>query len=191
MELGVVSHWREDVRRGVPGKEGKPYYINLKLNPMEGEFLRSAYQDILPGYYSDKQWWNSVRPDGAVPDSLLREMLDKSYGLVLEGLSKKAQRLALGLTVCGQDCGQCAFYQKDCSGCNESGGKVLHVPAGKACPIYTCAANRKRLPYCGLCGETPCQLWRDIWDPVLSDQEFEEDLHHRLEQLKEVTPHGV
>lgn len=76
-------------------KEGKPYYINLKLDPMEGELLRGEYEDILPGYYSDKQWWNSVRPDGAVPDDLLREMLDKSYGLVLGGLSKKAQRLAL------------------------------------------------------------------------------------------------
>ena len=36
--------------------------------------------------------WNSVRADGAVPDVLLREMLEKSYRLVLGGLSKKKQR---------------------------------------------------------------------------------------------------
>ena len=132
-----------------------------------------------------------MRPDGAVPDDLLREMLDRSYGLVLGGLSKKTQRLALGLTVCGQACGECDFYQKDCPGCNESRGKAFFVSEGKACPIYACAANRKRLTHCGFCGEAPCQLWRDIRDPVLSDQEFEEDLNHRLEQLKEVTPHGV
>lgn len=172
-------------------KEGKPYYINLKLDPMEGELLRAEYEDILPGYYSDKQWWNSVRPDGAVPDDLLREMLDKSYGLVLGGQSKKGQRLALGLTVCGQVCGECDFYQKDCAGCNESVGKVFHAPAGKACPIYACAANRKHLTHCGLCGEAPCQLWRDTRDPALSDQEFEKDLIRRLKQLEEVTPHGV
>lgn len=172
-------------------KEGKPYYINLKLDPMEGEFLRGEYEDILPGYYSDKRWWNSVRPDGEVPDDLLREMLDKSYDLVLGGLSKKAQRLALGLTVCGQACGECPFYQKDCAGCNESGGKVFHAPEGKACPIYACAANRKRLTHCGFCGEVPCKLWRETKDPALSDQEFEQDLVNRLNQLQEVTPHGV
>ncbi len=172
-------------------KEGKPYYINLKLDPMEGEFLRGEYEDILPGYYSDKRCWNSVRPDGAMPDGLLQEMLDKSYGLVLGGLSKKAQRLALGLTVCGQVCGDCDFYQKDCPGCNESGGKVFFVPEGKVCPIYACAANRKRLTHCGLCGEAPCQLWRDTRDPALSDQAFEEGLAHRTERLKEVTPRGL
>ena len=46
--------------------DGKPYYINLKLKPEEGDFLRHQYPDILPGYYSDKVHWNSVRPDGQV-----------------------------------------------------------------------------------------------------------------------------
>ena len=45
-----------------------PYYINLKLEPMYGAYLRSKYDDVIPGYYSDKQHWNSVKPDGAVPD---------------------------------------------------------------------------------------------------------------------------
>ena len=58
-----------------------PYYINLKLEPAEGEFYRQQYEDVIPGYYSNKAHWNSIRPDGAVPDELLREMLDKSYGL--------------------------------------------------------------------------------------------------------------
>ena len=33
-------------------QEDKPYYINLKLEPAEGEFLRSQYPDIIPGFYS-------------------------------------------------------------------------------------------------------------------------------------------
>ena len=40
----------------------------------------------------NKVHWNSVRADGVVPDDLLREMLEKSYRLVLGGLSKKKQR---------------------------------------------------------------------------------------------------
>ena len=110
-------------------KSGKPHYINLKLDPMESEFLQGQYQDILPGWYSDKRCWVSVRPDGAVPHQLLQQMLDQSYGLVLASLSKKARRLALGLTVCGLECAACPLYQKDCPGCNESSGGVFHAPA--------------------------------------------------------------
>lgn len=71
---------------------GKPVYITLKLDPAEGEFFRQQYADIIPGYYMNKVHWNSVRADGVVPDDLLREMLEKSYRLVLGGLSKKKQR---------------------------------------------------------------------------------------------------
>ncbi|MBR6220951.1 MAG: MmcQ/YjbR family DNA-binding protein [Clostridia bacterium] len=75
----------------------KPVYINLKLEPTEGEFLRGQYKDIIPGYYSNKRCWNSVNPDGEVPDALLKSLLDKSYQLVLAGFSKKKQRELLGI----------------------------------------------------------------------------------------------
>lgn len=78
--------------------ENNPYYINLKLEPLEGEFFRKQYEDVLPGYYSNKLHWNSIRPDGAVPDEVLKGMLDKSYQLVLAGFSKKRQREILGLS---------------------------------------------------------------------------------------------
>lgn len=72
--------------------EGKPYYITLKLEPLEGEFWRGQYKDVIPGYYMNKLHWNSIKADGAVPDGILRDMLDKSYALVLGGFSRKRQR---------------------------------------------------------------------------------------------------
>lgn len=66
-------------------------YITLKLTPDDGAFLRQKYDDIIPGYYMNKVHWNSVDPDGTVPDELLKEMLDKSYDLVLSSFSKKKQ----------------------------------------------------------------------------------------------------
>ena len=72
--------------------EGKPVYITLKLEPLEGEFWRGQYDDVIPGYYMNKVHWNSIRPDGAVPDDILRDMLDKSYALVFGGFSRKRQR---------------------------------------------------------------------------------------------------
>lgn len=69
----------------------EPKYITLKLDPAEGEFLREQYEDIIPGYYMNKMHWNSVKAEGAVADELLKDMLDKSYRLVLSGFSKKKQ----------------------------------------------------------------------------------------------------
>lgn len=71
-------------------------YITLKLNPDESEFLRKQYKDIIPGYYMNKIHWNSVNPNGSVPDDVLKDMLDKSYSLVLNSFSKKKQSELLG-----------------------------------------------------------------------------------------------
>ena len=35
--------------------DDKPYYITLKLEPLEGDFWRKQYEDIIPGYYMNKQ----------------------------------------------------------------------------------------------------------------------------------------
>lgn len=40
----------------------------------------------------NKIHWNSIKLDGEVPDDLLKDLLDKSYRLVLSGFSKKKQR---------------------------------------------------------------------------------------------------
>ena len=74
----------------------KPYYITLKLEPLEGDFWRKQYEDIIPGYYMNKQHWNSVKADGEVPDDILKDLLDKAYQIVLGSLSKKKQKEIIG-----------------------------------------------------------------------------------------------
>lgn len=69
----------------------QPSLITLKLDPMEGDFLHRHYDDIIPGYYMNKTHWNSVKVDGDISDDMLNDLLDKSYSLVLGGLSKKKQ----------------------------------------------------------------------------------------------------
>ena len=76
--------------------QDQPYYITLKLDPAEGDFLRGQYEDILPGYYMNKTHWNSVRAQGSVPDDLLRNLLDEAYRLVLHALRKKKHREITG-----------------------------------------------------------------------------------------------
>lgn len=66
--------------------------ITVKLEPSFGEMLRSRYEDIRPGYYMNKQHWNSVDLGGCVPDELLKTMFEQSYRLVLHSLPKKRQK---------------------------------------------------------------------------------------------------
>ena len=70
----------------------RPYYITIKLEPLEGDFWRKQYEDIIPGYYMNKVHWNSIKANGEVPDDILKDLLDKAYKIVLESLSKKKQK---------------------------------------------------------------------------------------------------
>ncbi len=71
-------------------KDGIPI-ITLKLEPMNGEQLRSQYKDITPGYYMNKVHWNSLYLDGDVPDDVLKNMVVESHGLIFNSLSRKLQ----------------------------------------------------------------------------------------------------
>lgn len=202
------------------GENDEPYYITLKLEPMEGEFLRQQYEDIIPGFYMNKMHWNSVKPDGAVPDELLKDMLDKSYQLVLGGLSKKKQKEILegaasaedisgggeiaheagntcgetvheALSCCGTRCSECSCYGTMCKGCNESEGKVFHAPEGQACPIYECSVNQKKQKNCGGCQNLPCDIWRNTKDPSMSDEQFENNIRQRVQNVRGRASHGI
>lgn len=87
-------------------------------------------------------------------------------------------------SVCGTNCTTCYCYGKMCDGCNESEGRVFHVPDGKSCAIYECAKNSKRYKNCGDCKEAPCEIWMRTRDPEFSDQEFAENVKNRMEALK-------
>lgn len=84
-------------------EKNEPYYITLKLEPEKGDFFRNQYKDIIPGYYMNKEHWNSIKPDGEVPDDLLKDLLDTSYQLVLSKFSKKKQIEILGTPLPKED----------------------------------------------------------------------------------------
>ncbi len=72
-------------------KEGRPI-LTLKLPPEQGYAMREIYPgDVVPGYYMNKEHWNSIYFTGSVPDDALRQMLDSAYQTVLHSLSKRAQ----------------------------------------------------------------------------------------------------
>ena len=169
----------------------QPYYITLKLEPLEGDFWRKQYDDIIPGYYMNKTHWNSIKADGAVPDDILRELLDKAYKIVFGSLSKKKQKEILGMTgrnemisCCGSDCSACTCYGNMCKGCNALCGKVFHALGGKACPIYDCCRIQNGFHSCGECEKLPCDLILGTRDPSLSEEEFMKTVEERVKRLR-------
>lgn len=66
--------------------------ITVKLEISDGDFMRQQYEDIIPGYYMNKEHWSSIFLDGKVPVEVIKELIEKSYYLVYNGLTKKKQR---------------------------------------------------------------------------------------------------
>lgn len=66
--------------------------LNLKCDPLLAELWRKEHPQVLPAFYSDKRCWNSVVLDGTLPEERLKVMVDDSYRLVFEKLTKKLQK---------------------------------------------------------------------------------------------------
>lgn len=56
-------------------------FVNLKCDPIEAEFLRSAYKGIQPGYHMNKTHWNSVYFESDVNDELFKHLTMNSFHL--------------------------------------------------------------------------------------------------------------
>jgi predicted DNA-binding protein (MmcQ/YjbR family) len=65
--------------------------ISLKVDPEEGELLRTTWDAIGPGYHLNKRHWVTITLDGSLPDDLLTELIQDSYALVVKGLPRAAR----------------------------------------------------------------------------------------------------
>lgn len=77
------------------GLERIPFCVNLKCDPDKSIELREFHPEIEPGYHMSKKHWNTVDFSGSLPSTLLKSLIDHSYHLVADGLTKvKKQELA-------------------------------------------------------------------------------------------------
>ncbi|MCF6141796.1 MmcQ/YjbR family DNA-binding protein [Flavobacterium sp. K77] len=75
--LSSLSQW----------EKGEPS-VNLKCDPERALELRAEYDAIQPGFHMSKTHWNTVSINNILPTDLLKELIDHSYGLVFNSLSK-------------------------------------------------------------------------------------------------------
>ncbi len=66
--------------------------INLKCDPEKAIQLREQYEAITPGWHMNKKHWNTVDYNSNLPDTLLKELIDHSYNLVVSSLTKKLKK---------------------------------------------------------------------------------------------------
>jgi predicted DNA-binding protein (MmcQ/YjbR family) len=71
-----------------------PLTIAVKADPVDAIILRRQYPAVKPGYHLNKKHWNTVTLDGSIPDEELRRMIDDSYRLVVQGMTR-AERAKL------------------------------------------------------------------------------------------------
>ena len=74
----------------------KPFSVNLKCDPERSIELRELYSnEITPGYHMNKKHWNTVVFESELPLSLLNDLTDHSYKLVISKMTKK-EKATLG-----------------------------------------------------------------------------------------------
>lgn len=92
-EWDAIRYFVGEVMFAMRGEnKEKDSLLTVKLPPGDGEILRSRYPDVIPGYYMNKQHWNSIILEGDIPESILTDCLELAYQTVLTKLSKKKQR---------------------------------------------------------------------------------------------------
>jgi len=67
--------------------------VNLKCNPEKALELREQFEGITPGFHMNKKHWNTLIINVAdVSDVLVKQLINHSYDLVINGLPKKSQK---------------------------------------------------------------------------------------------------
>ena len=74
--------------------EKQPLSIAVKTDPEWSEELREKHPQITGAYHMNKTHWNSVLCEGLKSD-LIKKMIDHSYDLILNSLTKKKREEVL------------------------------------------------------------------------------------------------
>lgn len=67
------------------------FAVALKNDPEKNMALRERYPAIRPGYHMNKQHWNTVQIDGSISDKMLKQLIDESYQIIVDKLTKKVR----------------------------------------------------------------------------------------------------
>ncbi|MGI9612766.1 MAG: MmcQ/YjbR family DNA-binding protein [Acidimicrobiales bacterium] len=73
-------------------------FVTLKADPEDVLALQQQYDFVRPGYYMNKRHWVTVDMQPDLPVDEVRELVDDSYLLVFESLTKAVRNRLAGET---------------------------------------------------------------------------------------------
>ena len=54
-------------------------WMNVKVEPLTGDFLRQTDPAVVPAYHMNKTHWISLILDGSLEDSMIQDLIWRSY----------------------------------------------------------------------------------------------------------------
>lgn len=66
--------------------------ISLKCEPERAIELRESHEAIIPAWHMNKKHWNTVQIDGTLANELIYELIDHSYELIVNKLTKTKKK---------------------------------------------------------------------------------------------------
>ena len=71
-------------------REGKTW-MNLKAEPMTGDFWKNVFSAVVPAYHMNKEHWISVILDGSMTDEEIIPLIAESFYLTMPKKHKTMQ----------------------------------------------------------------------------------------------------
>lgn len=75
----------------ITGLDSEETSVNLKCEPEKAVRLREEYADVIPGFHMNKKHWNTVYCERELSNEFICELIDHSYDLIYQKLSKKSK----------------------------------------------------------------------------------------------------
>jgi len=81
-ETAVMRHRANKKSFALIMRHNGQLYLNLKCDPLEADFLRQAFDGVIPGWHMNKEHWNTVIVGSDVPDEEVFRQICNSYDLI-------------------------------------------------------------------------------------------------------------
>lgn len=85
----VMRHWANKKGFAFLYEYQGRLQVNVKCDPADASFWRSAFSGVSPGYHMNKTHWNTILLDGSVPDGDVKTMLADSYRITTPAPRKR------------------------------------------------------------------------------------------------------
>lgn len=80
-EWAVVRHQENQKIIAMVFWRNDRFWMNLKAEPLAGDFWRRTFPSVVPAYHMNKKHWISVILDGSMTNGEVMRLIEDSYAL--------------------------------------------------------------------------------------------------------------